>query len=283
MSLASTLPGKSATFSYDGDGNEVTKITSQTQNMVYDAADHLVTANAVTGTATYAYDGDGRKISKTIGGVTTQYINDGLGTLVEIQSGKMSAAYFNGANGLVKKRTYSIGTPTVLTDDLFYHQDGLGSTCMLTDGNGRIVEKYQYDPFGQTIGSAGMLNKHTFTGKEEDDDIGLIYFNARWMDAGAGRFTQVDPVVGDPHNSQDWQQYVYVRNDPINGKDPTGKDLSSDLAVAAEEAQSLSEFDAGLTSALLGAASVIVGALEVVQMLTNLRSPQLLQGMTKRL
>jgi uncharacterized protein RhaS with RHS repeats len=49
------------------------------------------------------------------------------------------------------------------------------------------------------------------------------------MDAGVGRFAQVDPMVGNIHNTQDWNQYAYVRNDPINEIDPTGRTVGDTI------------------------------------------------------
>jgi RHS repeat-associated protein len=36
-------------------------------------------------------------------------------------------------------------------------------------------------------------------------------------------FCSVDPVGGDPADPQSWNRYAYVRNDPINMADPSGK------------------------------------------------------------
>jgi len=67
-----------------------------------------------------------------------------------------------------------------------------------------------------------------FTGKERDSETGLDYFGARYMGSAQGRFTSPDPVfmtkarVYDP---QQWNQYAYVRNNPMIHVDPDGREL----------------------------------------------------------
>jgi len=46
--------------------------------------------------------------------------------------------------------------------------------------------------------------------------------NARWYDAGLGRFTQPDNVVPSLGNPQTFNRYSYVVNSPINYIDPSG-------------------------------------------------------------
>lgn len=56
-----------------------------------------------------------------------------------------------------------------------------------------------------------------FTGKVLSEDIGLIYFGARWYDPEVGRFITVDPA----EDGGNW--YAYCRNNPINAIDPGGE------------------------------------------------------------
>src|SRR5690606_32298443 len=67
-----------------------------------------------------------------------------------------------------------------------------------------------------------------FTGHERDhgatgtlDD--LDYMHARHYTPHAGRFLQIDPVLGRAGSPQSWNRYVYVGNDPINRIDRTGR------------------------------------------------------------
>jgi RHS repeat-associated protein len=52
------------------------------------------------------------------------------------------------------------------------------------------------------------------TGKERDTENGLDYFGARYMSAGQGRFTSVDPsrASATPSDPQSWNRFAYVLN-----------------------------------------------------------------------
>ncbi len=55
-----------------------------------------------------------------------------------------------------------------------------------------------------------------------DNDLGLIYMNARYYLPQVGRFISADTMVPEPGNPQSYNRYVYVRNSPMNFTDPTG-------------------------------------------------------------
>jgi RHS repeat-associated protein len=57
-------------------------------------------------------------------------------------------------------------------------------------------------------------------GYYQDPTTGLYYVKARWYDPVTGRFISEDPIGPD---GGDWNHYGYVRNEPINGIDPTGE------------------------------------------------------------
>jgi RHS repeat-associated protein len=53
-------------------------------------------------------------------------------------------------------------------------------------------------------------------------DFGLIHMNGRVYDPVLGRFLSADPYVGDAYDSQDYNRYSYVGNNPMNATDPSG-------------------------------------------------------------
>ncbi len=126
--------------------------------------------------------------------------------------------YFNG------KRITSIDSNSTR---LYYHQDYLGSTRIITDQNGVLVSRIDYEPFGRELVDT-TKTKYTFTGKEQDA-TGLQYFGARYYDSGIGRFTQVDPNYN-PSESP----YEYARNNPLKYVDPNGKDAADSVAYPTE-------------------------------------------------
>ncbi|MBI4198829.1 MAG: RHS repeat-associated core domain-containing protein, partial [Chloroflexi bacterium] len=62
-----------------------------------------------------------------------------------------------------------------------------------------------------------------FTGQRLDATTGLYFYNARYYDAGVGRFASADSVVQAPQNPQSANRYSYVVNNPLRYTDPTGR------------------------------------------------------------
>jgi RHS repeat-associated protein len=71
--------------------------------------------------------------------------------------------------------------------------------------------------------SGTRQTRYGFTGQDSyESDFGLLFYNARFYDPYLNHFTQPDSIVPDPYNSQDYDRYSYVRNNPIRYNDPTG-------------------------------------------------------------
>ena len=126
---------------------------------------------------------------------------------------------------------------------LYYlHRDYLGSIVMLTDEDGNIAERRHFDPWGQVLkvedGAGNALDKLTlldrgFTGHEHLQTVGLIHMNGRLYDPALHRFLQPDNYVQDPFNTQNFNRYGYVLNNPLLYTDPTGEYILVDDIVAA--------------------------------------------------
>ena len=52
--------------------------------------------------------------------------------------------------------------------------------------------------------------------------MGLNHMNGRVQDAISGRFISPDPFVTEPGNTQNWNRYAYVYNNPLTYVDPSG-------------------------------------------------------------
>ncbi len=54
------------------------------------------------------------------------------------------------------------------------------------------------------------------------DHADIIYMNGRIYDSQLGRFLQADPFIQAPKNSQSYNRYSYVLNNPLSYTDPSG-------------------------------------------------------------
>ncbi|WKD51047.1 RHS repeat domain-containing protein [Microbulbifer spongiae] len=140
----------------------------------------------------------------------------------------------------------------------YLHRDHLGSVEKITDADGNLLTgatgSFAYDPFGArrepdwsgTLGaqsltdllaSQGLSTRRGFTNHEHLDRTGLIHMNGRIYDPRLGRFLQADPFIDGVTNTQGYNRYSYVHNNPLKYIDPTGyfklKDIFKVVAVIA--------------------------------------------------
>jgi len=115
--------------------------------------------------------------------------------------------------------------PSDSTSSYFYHSDHLGSSSLITDANGEIVQHVEYVPYGDTFidERRSQSSWHTpflFSGKERDEETGLLYVSQRYQDGKYCIWYSVDPLALKYPNIS---SYVYCHNNPVNLIDPTGK------------------------------------------------------------
>lgn len=111
------------------------------------------------------------------------------------------------------------GVP-VAPNVLFYHQDHLGSTVMVTGPSGEVRNRLAYEPYGeidQANSQGDDVFRSKYAGKERDSASSLIYFGARYYDPELGRFISPDP------DEQFHSPYLYGEGDPLSGMDPDGR------------------------------------------------------------
>ncbi len=108
-------------------------------------------------------------------------------------------------------------------DTLYYvHQDHLGSSAVITNSSGALVESMTYYPYGATRTGSIATTEEKFTGQRLDG-TGLYYYNARYYDPGIGRFISPDRLIPEMSNPQAFNRYAYVYNNPLRYTDPNGE------------------------------------------------------------
>ncbi len=125
---------------------------------------------------------------------------------------------------------------------LYLHRDYLGSIVAITNQGGTIVEKRHFDAWGKVEkvqdGAGNNLAGLTvldrgYTGHEHLQSVGLIHMNGRLYDPMVHRFLQPDNYIQDPYNTQNYNRYGYVLNNPLKYTDPSGEELLTAVLVGA--------------------------------------------------
>jgi RHS repeat-associated protein len=233
LSAGSTLPGiASGTFvynmddllsmeTYDANGNT---LTTGGRSFAYDSESRLKSMNG--GAVALQYDGDGNRVAETAGGVTTRYLVDDLNptgyaqVMDELVGGTVQREYIYGLQRISQDQLLS-GTWT----PSFYGYDGMGSVRQLTNLGGAVTDTYSYDGFGNLLSSTGTTpNIYLYRGEQFDPNLELYYLRARYYNPATGRFLSRDPESGKALDPKTLHKYLYAGGDPVNAKDPTGKD-----------------------------------------------------------
>ena len=109
----------------------------------------------------------------------------------------------------------------------FLLSDHLGSSSVVIDESGQVVEKGYYMPWGGTRGEETITSTdYAYTGQMREGDI--YYYGARWYDPAIGRFMQADTIVpADIQGTQAFDRYAYVNNNPILYRDENGHWVST--------------------------------------------------------
>ena len=169
-----------------------------------------------TTTTTFTYDGDGGRVSKTVNDGSTSTTTIYIGKLYVCEGTSCARMIFAGGQRLAMQQ---VGTGSIS----YFHADHLGSTSVLTDGNGNSEEDLVYYPYGETFTNTGTADvAYKYTGKERDGSTGLYFYEARYYDAALGRFISADTIVPRPGNPQDFNRYTYAANNPVLYNDPSG-------------------------------------------------------------
>jgi RHS repeat-associated protein len=153
-----------------------------------------------------------------------------------------------------------------------YHLDHLGSTQVLTDAAGALLQQIRYAPYGAVrYRSAASPNRYEFAGYETEWSSGLQHAGSRVYDPALGMFLTQDPAHQFPN------PYTYAGWSPTNLSDPDGEFVIELLAwvavaavmsaavnsvIAAAQGASLRQIgEAAVSGAATGAVGVGLGVL----------------------
>ncbi len=217
------------------------------RNITYDQ-DNMPTHMVFNGAPSYLfYDGTGNRVKKVSGGQTTVYV----GSLLEKRGPEITVHIFAGS-----QRVASIKAG----QKFFTHGDHLGSTSLVTNGSGRLVEEIGYLPFGATLfrnayQGGAWTSVYRFTGQEYDAEFALYNYNARLYDPVTCRFITADTVVPDWTNPQSLNRYAYCMNNPLKYVDPSGNFFWVPFAIAILKAAAIGAAMGAVMGGIMAAAT----------------------------
>ncbi|MGB6131718.1 MAG: RHS repeat-associated core domain-containing protein [Acidobacteriaceae bacterium] len=261
--------------------------TNQPDGWCFDASGNLLGKSGPCPPAgALVYDGENRMVSDPAAG--TGYLYDGTGTRVakcepDCSSLSSSTAYIyadsqniaeyqngTGAGSPAAEFVYSAAVPgsgllaSIISGATTYFQDDQLSWRVSTNGSGQVLGQQGTYPFGDSWYSSNG-NEFVFTSYQRDSESGFDYAMARYYDSSVARFCSADPVGGSLDDPQTWDRYTYVRNDPVDLTDPSGKAwwnwlIDIGIGVGAVLAPELAPawFEAADASATVGTTQALV-------------------------
>lgn len=136
-----------ANYFYDSAGNRLQKVgPGNTVLYGYDERNLMTGYSDKTNVIAYAYNGDAQRVSKTLNAVSTTYVIDANRSPFEVAQER------NGSGAITTSCTFGLArlatwNGSAVTFDL---TDRLGSVRLLTDANGNVIQRLNYDVFGAT-------------------------------------------------------------------------------------------------------------------------------------
>ncbi|MBD5778291.1 tandem-95 repeat protein [Pelagicoccus sp. NFK12] len=221
---------------YDANGNTLSSVDgregiSDTVTDVYDFRNRLIRRIREDGQViNLSYDADGNRVGKQLLDISqsvlrnTSYLVDlnnhtGYAQVVEERlnegAGYSLAARYTYGHDLISQ-TRDEGTS-------WYLYDGHGSVRALVDETETVTDEYEYDAFGILLSSsAATKNVYLYTGEQYDADLGMYFLRARYLNAGTGRFHNMDTYEGRNGEPLTLHKYLYAHNNPVMMVDPSG-------------------------------------------------------------
>jgi RHS repeat-associated protein len=137
--------------------------------------------------------------------------------------------YVNGSgfccdNKVLKAGAIGNGNDNPELFQYYYHSDHLGSSSLITNLDGEVVQHIEYVPFGEVFIEERNNTWNTpylFNAKELDEETGLYYYGARYYDPRISLWLSTDQLQEKYPNIS---TYAYTFQNPVKYIDPDGRD-----------------------------------------------------------
>ncbi|WP_163370505.1 RHS repeat-associated core domain-containing protein [Endozoicomonas acroporae] len=222
-------------YQYDANGN---MISGDGRTLEYSTFDKPVRIQKNGHTTEFQYDINRSRFKrvdtdKNSDTTVTRYLGN-VEFITRPSGNREVKRYINGV--VIDTTTTRVDSTTISSVQLLF-KDHLGSVHTIMDGNSMtVLQRQSFDPFGlrrdptnwQALLEEQLSLFNTqyttrgFTGHEQLDEVGLIHMNGRVYYAKLGRFLQADPFIQAVGNTQNFNRYSYLNNNPLNAVDPSG-------------------------------------------------------------
>jgi RHS repeat-associated protein len=224
---------------------------------VWDEENRLLKSVEGDLTARYRYGADGQRAVKCSGGSETLYFDPMWQASTDYPGFRKSKHVYVGRTRVATRLSLSdSGAAYAQINTYYYHPDHLGSAQLVTDYHGAEYERIEYTPHGElwVEKTSESLDKipFRFTGKELDEETGLYYCGARYLDPKTGMWISADPALGEylprspesgearernrnlpgmggVYNPANLHLYHYALNNPVRYTDPDGRRPEQDV------------------------------------------------------
>ena len=186
--LISSNDGRqTTTYAYDANGNMLRSDGEETTNYIFNGAGELAEVWNKGEVYTYEYDHTGLRIAKTVDGVTTSMVTDGMYVVAEY-TGTQNTYYYRGMNLIGYVANDEIG---------YYRFNAHGDVVAVVDTAGEIITEYSYDPFGKLEDDENEWlkilfgiyvedsNPFRYCAEYYDSETEFIYLRARYYSPGS--------------------------------------------------------------------------------------------------
>ena len=240
----------------DGSGGGV-KGSRYCRTYAWNEKNQLISSVDSNYNTAYIYGQDGQRSNKYTANSETLYFNK-MWTLHtdsgnNIYGGQTAKNIYLGETRIVTKLN-SGENPTYQEEyykQYFYHSDHLGSASLISDYKGDEYQRIEYTPYGETwvekTQNQGLeWLPYKFTAKELDEETGLYYYGARYLDPKYSMWISTDPALGEyipkapiDEEAKKYNQnlpgmggvfnhingnlYHYAGNNPVKFVDPDGR------------------------------------------------------------
>lgn len=182
---------------------------------------------------------------------TKSYTDDGSVEILKTPTSITIRTYIGGdayTAPLYIDKVKNLANGTIVDKKYYLHRDYLGSIIAISDDTGVTVERRQFDAWGNLCklqqngvaitlptdgtGAGLMMLDRGYTSHEHLAEVGLIQMNGRLYDPTLRSFLMPDNFIQQPENTQNYNRYSYVLNNPLMYTDPSGEVIPFLVAVA---------------------------------------------------